>query len=85
MRVKLWSILSISHPIPVRPVPISISFFRSPGIQGKAYRFFDVVPLLAKSPDEPQRAKFGGHPDADGCWLWAEALYYDLTSQGILK
>lgn len=51
----------------------------------KADHLFDVAPLLAKSPDEPQRAKFGGHPNEDGCRLWAEALYYDLTSQGILE
>ena len=49
----------------------------------KADHIFDVVSVLAKSPEEPQNAKFGGHPDAAGCRLWAQALYEDLTSQGM--
>ena len=35
---------------------------------------FDCVPILGKE-DEPHMAKFGGHPDAEGCTLWAHALY----------
>ena len=36
---------------------------------------FDCTKILSKSEDEPHMAKFGGHPDAEGCTLWAEALY----------
>ena len=35
---------------------------------------FDCVPILGKE-NAPHMAKFGGHPDAEGCTLWANALY----------
>ena len=40
----------------------------------QAEAVFDVVPVLGRE-DCPQMAKFGGHPDANGCKAWAEALY----------
>lgn len=36
---------------------------------------FDNVPYLRLSEEEPDRAKFGGHPSALGCEIWAKALY----------
>lgn len=36
---------------------------------------FDNTSVLSASVDEPQKARFGGHPNAEGCHLWAEALY----------
>ena len=36
---------------------------------------FDTVPILGLNEAEPHRAKFGGHPNEEGCRLWAEALY----------
>lgn len=42
---------------------------------------FDVVPHLSLSPEEPQRARFGGHPDPAGCRVWADALYPFLLQQ----
>ncbi len=36
---------------------------------------FDVVPYLGKSEGEPQIAKFGGHPNEEGCAIWGNALY----------
>jgi len=36
---------------------------------------FDNGPVLSVSEDEPQKTRFGGHPNAEGCRLWAEALY----------
>ncbi len=35
---------------------------------------FDAAELLKKSDREMLMAKFGGHPDAQGCALWAEGL-----------
>ena len=34
---------------------------------------FDCVPILGRS-GEPHKAKYGGHPGADGCRLWGEKL-----------
>lgn len=36
---------------------------------------FDVVPHLGKSESEPHLAKYGGHPNEQGCAIWANALY----------
>ncbi len=40
----------------------------------KAEFVFDCAPLLGKNDAEPNVAKFGGHPNAEGCKLWASAL-----------
>lgn len=48
----------------------------------KADLFFDVRPVL--SGEKPQDAKYGGHPNAEGSKLWAEALYSAIKESGIL-
>ncbi len=35
--------------------------------------FFDTVPILGDE-NFPNKAKFGGHPNSQGCELWAKAL-----------
>jgi hypothetical protein len=35
---------------------------------------FDCVPILGEK-DAPHMAKYGGHPNAEGCTAWANALY----------
>ena len=39
---------------------------------------FDTVPLLEK-PGSPGVALYGGHPNEEGCKLWAEALYKEVA------
>ena len=39
---------------------------------------FDVVPVLSVGGDTPQAAKYGGHPNGEGCAKWAEALYENI-------
>lgn len=41
----------------------------------KADLVFDAAEVLALSPREAHMAKYGGHPDEEGCRVWAEALY----------
>ena len=36
--------------------------------------YFDNVPHLAVSPEEKNVPKYGGHPNAEGCTVWANAL-----------
>lgn len=36
---------------------------------------FDVVPILRLDEEHSHAAKFGGHPNAAGCQVWADALY----------
>lgn len=45
---------------------------------------FDVVPHLCKCPEQSHMAKYGGHPDKEGCAVWAEALYQALMASGLL-
>ena len=40
---------------------------------------FDCVKYLAKNDSEPHMAKYGGHPDSDGCKVWGEALFEAAT------
>ncbi|MBR6764765.1 MAG: SGNH/GDSL hydrolase family protein [Clostridia bacterium] len=35
---------------------------------------FDTVPILSPDSDHPEIAKYGGHPNEEGCRLWGEAL-----------
>lgn len=37
--------------------------------------YFDNRPILSLSAEQPQRAKYGGHPNNEGCYAWADALY----------
>lgn len=37
--------------------------------------FFDVVPVLGQGGDKSHMPKYGGHPDAEGCRIWAETLF----------
>ncbi len=41
----------------------------------KADMIFDVVPYLGESEEKPFVAKYGGHPDSEGCKIWANGLY----------
>ena len=45
---------------------------------------FDVAPLLGMGPEEPERARYGGHPNAEGSAVWAEALLCAIQGSGLL-
>lgn len=51
----------------------------------KAALVFDVVPHLCRDTEHPHMAKYGGHPDAAGCAVWADALLEALMTSGLLK
>ena len=36
---------------------------------------FDIVPCLCESAETSHIAKYGGHPNSEGCKKWAEELY----------
>ena len=36
---------------------------------------FDCVDYLSLNDEEPHVAKYGGHPDCDGCKVWGKALF----------
>lgn len=39
---------------------------------------FDSVPILGKDIHEPHVARYGGHPNEEGCAAWAKALFEAL-------
>lgn len=39
---------------------------------------FDNGSFLAECKEHPERAKYGGHPNEEGCAVWAEELYKAL-------
>ena len=41
----------------------------------KKYFVFDNIPVLSDSQKGSHCAKYGGHPDAEGCALWASHLF----------
>ena len=45
---------------------------------------FDVVPYLQKDSQNSHIAKFGGHPNAEGCKIWAEELYKAIKNSNLL-
>lgn len=55
----------------------NINNFIKNELKGIADHIFDNVPCLGKE-DIPNNAKFGGHPNDEGCFAWAEALYEDI-------
>lgn len=44
----------------------------------RADLLFDVAPLLG-CDGAPHRARYGGHPNEEGCAVWADALYEALS------
>lgn len=40
---------------------------------------FDAAKYLGESEEKPYNAKFGGHPNAEGCEIWAKALHTDMV------
>ena len=47
-------------------------------IAAVADRVTDVVPLLWVSEDQPSMPKYDGHPNAEGCRVWAQGLYEQI-------
>ena len=43
-------------------------------LSGYVDAIFDVAPLLTEDSEEEGKAKYGGHPNEEGCRFWAEAL-----------
>ncbi len=62
----------------------SINEYIKTTLSKKVAMVFDAASYLAESKENPQKAKFGGHPDAVGCKIWAEAFYEKLICTDVL-
>lgn len=47
-------------------------------LKNKVDYLYDCVPALWISPDKPNMAKYGGHPNDEGGKVWAEAMYGEI-------
>ena len=52
-------------------------------LAARADGYVDVSPILSASPETPQIARYGGHPNDEGSAVWAEALYAASRDWGI--
>lgn len=46
---------------------------------------FDAISYPLESKENPHRTKFGGHPNAEGCKIWAGAFCEKLIKIGVLN
>ena len=46
---------------------------------------FDCVPCLSVGDERPHMAKYGGHPNDEGCRVWGEALFEAVISSKVLN
>jgi len=46
---------------------------------------FNLCPILCGEKGQENRAKYGGHPNAEGCAVWAESLLAALQNSGLLE
>ena len=52
-------------------------------LKNKADFVFDNTGFLG-TKEAPEEALFGGHPDKEGCKIWANALFEEIKSRSIL-
>ena len=74
-RVILQTVPPFDYPEARRLVWLEVNRRILTELSEKVDHTFDCTKILSKSETEPHMAKFGGHPNAEGCTLWAEALY----------
>lgn len=50
----------------------------------EAEMVFDAAAILAADEEHPWNARYGGHPNEEGCRIWGEALYEALSHSDLL-
>lgn len=74
-RIILQTTPPYDYPENRRLVWCQVNDYITGELSSLADRLFDVRPVLSKSPEEPHKTRFEGHPNEEGCALWADALY----------
>ncbi|MBQ2876744.1 MAG: SGNH/GDSL hydrolase family protein [Clostridia bacterium] len=74
-RVILQTVPPFNYPEPRRLVWEEVNRYIKEELSALADRVFDPNFILSLSKEEPHLARYGGHPDPEGCALWANALY----------
>ena len=73
-RVLMQTIPPFDYPEALRKPWLEANEFIKRELAARVDAVFDNVPVLGKGPAEPWAAKYGGHPDDEGCIAWANAL-----------
>ena len=66
------------YPEPKRSEWLKLSDMIVTKLSAKAIATFDTRTVLSLSPTKPEIAKYGGHPNAEGCSIWARTLYESI-------
>lgn len=74
-RIILQTVPPFDYPEGKREVWLAVNEAIKNELAEKVAAVFDCVPLLSESAEHPEITKYGGHPDATGCRVWADALY----------
>ena len=74
VRVLQQTVPPFDYPENLRVIWEDVNDYIKTALAPRADAFFDTVPILSVSSEEPHRAKFGPHPNADGMVLWGKAL-----------
>lgn len=78
-RVILQAVPPFNYPEARRAVWEKVNSYILSEMPKLADATFNPNKILSKSADEPHIARFGGHPSEEGCILWAEALYKEIS------
>lgn len=76
--VVLQTIPPFDYPDHLRPLWESVNDYIRTDLAQKVAGVFDVVTCLGQ-PQQPHMARYGGHPDAEGCTHWAAGLFDYLS------
>ena len=74
-RIILQTIPPYDYPEARRLVWEEVNRYITDELSKAVLRVFDVREVLSLSASEPHKTRFGGHPNAEGCALWARKLY----------
>lgn len=84
-RVWLQTVPPFNYNERVRKEWLEVNRFITQELSKEVELVFDVVPVLGVDEQTPHMAKYGGHPNEEGCALWAERLYEALSGAGVIK
>jgi lysophospholipase L1-like esterase len=80
VKVVLQTVPPFDYNEPYRTMWQEINAYIRESLRDRVALLFDNVAVLGKSQAEPHMAKHGGHPNAAGCAVWAEAFYEPLAA-----
>lgn len=72
-RVLVQTVPPFDYPEELRILWNRVNRFIKEELAGEADTVFDVVPILGQK-EKSHMARYGGHPDGQGCAAWANAL-----------